>query len=98
MVNRDGASADISIISTNVADGSTAIVTADTSSITVTYDADTAELVFRDTAGRSLGFGYDASANGLANTGVGPLLEEYVTGRRTKIMMFAQVLLPLREM
>ena len=29
MVNRDGASADISIISTNVADGSTAIVTAD---------------------------------------------------------------------
>ena len=84
LVNRDGASADISIISTNVADGSTAIVTADTSSITVTYDADTAELVFRDTAGRSLGFGYDASANGLANTGVGPLLEEYVTGPQNK--------------
>ena len=38
-----GRSADISIISTNVADGSTAIVTAD-STITVTYDADTAEL------------------------------------------------------
>ena len=35
LVNRDGASADISIISTNVADGSTAIVTNDTSSITV---------------------------------------------------------------
>ena len=45
LVNRDGASADISIISTNVADGSTAIVTADTSSITVTYDAE-CKLVF----------------------------------------------------
>ena len=79
-----GGSADISIISTNVADGSTAIVTADLSAITVTYDADTAELVFRDPAGRSLGFGYDASANGLANTGVGPLLEEFVTGPQNK--------------
>ena len=79
-----GGSADISIMSTNVADGSTAIVTADLSAITVTYDADTAELVFRDPAGRSLGFGYDASANGLANTGVGPLLEEFVTGPQNK--------------
>ena len=41
-------------------------------------------MVFRDPAGRSLGFGYDASANGLANTGVGPLLEEYVTGPQNK--------------
>ena len=64
---------------------STAIVTADTTSITVTYDADTAELVFRDTAGRSLGFGYDASANGLANTGVGPLLKSMSQVRRTKL-------------
>ena len=79
-----GGSVDISIISTNVSDGSTAIVTADLSAITVTYDADTAELVFRDPAGRSLGFGYDASANGLANTGVGPLLEEFVTGPQNK--------------
>ena len=71
-------------MSTNVLDGVTAIVTADLSAITVTYDADTAELVFRDPAGRSLGFGYDASANGLANTGVGPLLEEYVTGPQNK--------------
>ena len=77
-------SADISIISTNVADGATAIVAADLSGITVTYDADTAELIFRDPAGRSLGFGYDASANGLANTGVGPLLEEFVTGPQNK--------------
>ena len=84
LVNGDGGSADISIVSTNVADGSTAIVTADLTGITVTYDADTAELVFRDPAGRSLGFGYDASANGLANTGVGPLLEEFVTGPQNK--------------
>ena len=43
-------------MSTNVADGSTAIVTADLSAITVTYDADTAELIFRDPAGRSSRF------------------------------------------
>ena len=30
-----------------------------------------------------MGFGYDASANGLANTGVGPLLE-YATGPQNK--------------
>ena len=30
-----------------------AVVTADITNVTVTYDADTAELVFRDTAGRS---------------------------------------------
>ncbi len=84
LVARDGGSADISIMSTNVSDGVTAIVTADLTNITVTYDADTAELVFRDPAGRSLGFGYDASANGLANTGVGPLLEEFVTGPQNK--------------
>ncbi|MDA9719134.1 flagellin [Betaproteobacteria bacterium] len=84
IADRVGGSADIMIMSTNVADGVTAIVTADTSNVTVTYDADTAELVFRDPAGRALGFGYDASANGLANTGVGPLLEEYVTGPQNK--------------
>ena len=83
-ITANDGSPDISIISTNAADGGTAIVTADLSAITVTYDADTAELVFRDPAGRSLGFGYDASANGLANTGIGPLLEEFVTGPQNK--------------
>ena len=56
-----------------------AVVTADITNVTVTYDADTAELVFRDTAD-DLRFGYDASANQLAQLCVGPLLEEYVTG------------------
>ena len=93
----DSGSADIMIMSTNVADGVTAIVTADLSAVTVTYDADTAELVFRDPAGRSLGFGYDASANGLANTGVGPLLEEYVTGPQNKNYDVEQVQLQPRR-
>ena len=35
-----------------------AIVTADLTNITVKFDADTAELVFRDSAGRAMGFGY----------------------------------------
>ncbi|OUV02953.1 MAG: hypothetical protein CBC42_05460 [Betaproteobacteria bacterium TMED82] len=64
-------------------DGS-AMMTADISNVTVTYDADTAELVFRDPAGRALGFGYDASANGLQNLTVGPLLEQSVTGNANK--------------
>lgn len=64
--------------------GGSVVVTADVSAITVTYDADTAELVIRDDAGRSLGFGYDVSANPLANLGIGPLLEEYVTGPSNK--------------
>ena len=34
---------------------------ADLSEITVRYDADTAELVIRDPAGRAIGFGLDAS-------------------------------------
>ena len=51
-----------------VANTGSAVVTADLTNITVTYDADTAELVFRDPAGRSLGFGYDASANQLSNS------------------------------
>ncbi|MDA9690088.1 flagellin [Betaproteobacteria bacterium] len=61
-----------------------AVVTADLTNITVTYDADTAELIFRDPAGRSLGFGYDSSANQLSQLGIGPLLEEYVTGPQNK--------------
>ena len=46
----------------NPNDGGSAIVTADLTNITVTYDADTAELVFRDSAGRAMGFGYAGSA------------------------------------
>ena len=78
--------ADISVIDPNAvgAHGGSVVVAADLSTITVTYDADTAELVFRDDAGRSLGFGYDAVSNGLTNLGIGPLLEEYVTGPANK--------------
>ena len=50
-------------------DGS-AILAADLSDITVRYDADTAELVIRDPAGRAIGFGIDASANTLCKTGL----------------------------
>ena len=64
--------------------GGSIVATSDVSSITVTYDADTAELVFRDPAGRSLGFGYDVSANNLAHLGIGPLLDEFVSGPSNK--------------
>jgi flagellin len=64
--------------------GGSVVVTADVSSITVTYDADTAELVFRDNAGRQLGFGYDAVSNNLTHLGIGPLLDEFVTGPSNK--------------
>ena len=62
-----------------------AIVTADLSNITVTYDADTAELVFRDSAGRAMGFGYDGSANGLH--GLVLLLDDNTTGNRTNRLL-----------
>ena len=58
-----------------------AIATADLSNITVTFDADTAELVFRDNAGRSMGFAYAGSST--LTTSNGPLLEE-VTGASNK--------------
>jgi flagellin-like hook-associated protein FlgL len=64
--------------------GGSVVVTADVSSITVTYDADTAELVFRDDAGRAMGFGYDASANQMLNLNVGPLLDQFVAGPANK--------------
>ena len=54
----------LTIMVNNPNDGS-AIVTADLSNITVTFDADTAELVFRDNAGSAMGFAYAGSANGL---------------------------------
>ena len=58
-----------------------AIAAADLSNITVQYDADTAELVFRDSAGRSMGFSYAGSST--LTTSTGPLLEE-VTGASNK--------------
>ncbi|MFL2656730.1 MAG: flagellin [Burkholderiaceae bacterium] len=64
--------------------GGSIVANADVGSITVTYDADTAELVFRDDAGRALGFGYDASANNLAGLNVGPLLDQFVSGPANK--------------
>ncbi|OUV02954.1 MAG: hypothetical protein CBC42_05465 [Betaproteobacteria bacterium TMED82] len=62
----------------------TAIASATVSNIQVSYDADTAELVFRDSAGRAMGFGYDASANGLTGLGNGPLLNDLTTGNANK--------------
>ena len=58
-----------------------AIAAADLSNITVQYDADTAELVFRDSAGRSMGFSYAGSST--LTTANGPLLQE-VTGASNK--------------
>lgn len=46
-----------------LANGTVTGATQTLSDITVTYDEDTAELVIRDTSGRSIGFGYDSSAN-----------------------------------
>ena len=68
-------------ISVRDANTGSAIVAADLSEITVQYDADTAELVFRDSAGRAMGFGYGGSS--LLTTSNGPLLEE-VTGASNK--------------
>ena len=58
-----------------------AIAAADLSNITVQYDADSAELVFRDNAGRSMGFAYAGSST--LTTANGPLLQE-VTGASNK--------------
>ena len=52
--------------------------------INVTYDAETAELVIRDSAGRSVGFGY-GSANTLASTGQ-LLLQDFTVGLANKGM------------
>ncbi len=64
-------------------DGS-AIATANLTSITVKYDADTGELVIRDPAGRAIGFGMDSSANTLCNTGY-ILTTAFVTGPPNKM-------------
>lgn len=60
------------------------VASATLSNIQVSYDADTAELVFRDSAGRAMGFGYDASANGLTGLGIGPLSTDLTTGNSNK--------------
>ena len=73
--------ADISIRNPN--DGSV-IAAADLSNVSVTYDADTAELVFRDSSGRALGFGYHAASNNLTGLGIGPLQTDSVTGNANK--------------
>ena len=62
------------------ANNGSAIVTADLTNITVKF-VDTAELVFRDSAGRAMGFGY-GTANTL-NTLTGPISQE-VTGQSNK--------------
>ena len=61
-----------------------AITAADLTEISVRYDADTAELVIRDPAGRSIGFGIDASANTLCKTGL-IFLDDFVTGPPNKM-------------
>ena len=61
-----------------------AILAADLSDITVRYDADTAELVIRDPAGRAIGFGLDSSANTLCKTGI-IFLHDFVTGPPNKM-------------
>ena len=81
LTNGTGGSADIMVRNPNTG---SVVVTADLSNLTVTYDADTAELVFRDSAGRAMGFGYDASANGLHGLGIGPLLDDNTTGNANK--------------
>jgi flagellin len=73
--------ADVSIRNPN--DGSV-IAAADLSNISVTYDADSAELVFRDSNGRALGFGYHAASNNLTGLGIGPLQDDSVTGNANK--------------
>jgi flagellin len=66
-----------------LANGTVTGATQTLSDITVTYDEDTAELVIRDTSGRSIGFGYDSSANGLKTTGT-ILTQDFVTGASNK--------------
>ncbi|MFY8054202.1 MAG: flagellin [Limnohabitans sp.] len=56
----------------------------DITSLSVKYDADKGELVIRDTAGRSVGFGY-GSANPFAGTGQ-LLMADYTTGLANKGM------------
>jgi len=71
-----------------IANGTSTGATHSLSNITVKWDADTAELVIRDSNGRSIGFGYAGSANGvsanpLATTGV-LLTEDFVIGAANK--------------
>ena len=71
--------ADVNILANGTATGSKQTLT----NINVTYDADTAEIVIRDSSGRSIGFGYDSSANALETTGT-ILTQDFVTGASNK--------------
>ncbi len=66
-----------------LANGTVTGATQTLSNVEVTYDADTAELVIRDSSGRQIGFGYDASANTLKTTG-SVLVQDFVTGASNK--------------
>ncbi len=72
-------SASVNILANGTATGTTQTLT----NLEVTYDKDTAELVIRDSAGRSIGFGYDSSANTLETTGA-ILVQDFVTGASNK--------------
>jgi flagellin-like hook-associated protein FlgL len=63
------------------------VASATLTNIQVSYDSDTAQLVFRDSAGRAMGFGYDASANGLNGLGIGPLSTDLTTGPSNKSLI-----------
>ena len=71
--------AKVDILANGTATGTTQTLT----NLEVTYDKDTAELVIRDSAGRSIGFGYDSSANTLETTGA-ILVQDFVTGASNK--------------
>ncbi len=72
-------SASVNILANGTATGTTQTL----SNLEVTYDENTAELVIRDSAGRSIGFGYDSSANTLKTTGA-ILVQDFVTGASNK--------------
>lgn len=70
-------------VAIDVATGSVGLMNS-LSNVKVTWDADTAELVIRDTSGRSVGFGY-GSSNPLSGTGQ-ILLSDFTTGLANKGM------------
>jgi flagellin len=71
-----------------MANGASSGIDQTVSNLSVTWDADTAELVIRDSSGRSIGFGYAGSANSvsanpLSTTGT-ILTDDFVTGAANK--------------
>ena len=69
------------VVTINNPNTGSSIATATVSNITVSFDSDTAELVFRDSKGRAMGFSYGVSST--LTTSNGPLLNE-VTGAANK--------------